>query len=206
MSRFPFLLLVLITGLMVIVPAGLIAQTEINHPESSTAPADTAEDKYFDFSLRFGMGGFRDSRSPVHTLGGDQIALVIRPRMFPVAVAVSSEYYTNSAEPTHSYEIASLYAINLLYIKTSFSNEKLDYFIGGGAGRLEVPDDVINPGSREKDFFYNLEAGVNYKYFERFGFYGALKYLNAEKTVSNIKLIDFNERIVLVGVTYNFSM
>jgi len=40
----------------------------------------------------------------------------------------------------------------------------------------------------------------------RIGFYGIAKYLYARKKVNNIKVIDFNEGIILLGATFNFSL
>ena len=200
------LLSVVFAAFAVLSPLRLCAQALADSPEPSDADVDTPYERTVDFTLRLGMGGFRDSRTPVGSLGGDQLAIDIKPRAWPVALSVSSEYYTNSPEPTHAYEISNLIAINLLYVAHAVSNERLNYFFGGGIGWLEVPSDINNPGAREKDNLFNLEAGVRYCYFERFGFYGAVKYLTAEKTVNNIKLIDFNERVFLVGITYNFSL
>ena len=152
------------------------------------------------------MGGFRDSRSPVGSLGGDQVALDIRPRRLPVAISVATEYYTNSAEPTHSYEISSLLSVNVLYMASLPTNAKFNYFFGGGIGWLEVPKSESEPAARIKDTAYNLEAGIHYRYFEKVGFYVATKYLTAQKTVNDLKVIDFSERIILLGVTYNFSL
>ena len=69
------------------------------------------KEKKIDFSLRLGQGGFQDDRSPIDKLGGGQLALDIKPNIFPVAISISNEYYTNSAEPTHSYEISNLTAL-----------------------------------------------------------------------------------------------
>ncbi|MCW8853438.1 MAG: hypothetical protein OQK76_12230 [Gammaproteobacteria bacterium] len=187
-------------------PEKLYAQADINHPESSGSAAEGPGKKKFDFILRFGEGGFRDSRSPVHQLGGGQLALDIRPVALPVAFSIASESYTNSPDPTHAYEISKLLSLNLLYITPLSSNEKLNYFFGGGIGWLEVPTDENNPGARTKDNLYNLEAGVHYRYFQKVGFYGLVKYLNSKKTVNNIQVIDFSERIFLLGITYSFSL
>lgn len=206
MFRRPLLLLLLFICLVPLSSTRLYAQDEKNHTINSHADADVPYERTFDFTLRFGMGGFRDSRSPVGSLGGDEIALDIRSLTLPVAVSISSEYYTNSAEPTHPYEISNLRSINVLYMAPLFSNEKIDYFLGGGIGWLEVPKSEIEPEARIKDNSYNLEAGIHYRYFEKWGFYGVAKYLSAEKKVNNIKVIDFSERIILLGITYNFSL
>ena len=77
---------------------------------SSTDSLSSTE-KNIHFTLRLGQGGFKDDRSLTGKLGGGQLALDIKPIMFPIAISVSNEYYTNSANPTHSYEIASVKSI-----------------------------------------------------------------------------------------------
>ena len=64
------------------------------------------KEKTIYFTLRLGQGGFKDGRSPIGKLGGGQLALDMKPDKFPLALSLSLEYYTNSPNPTHSYEIA----------------------------------------------------------------------------------------------------
>ena len=78
----------------------------------------SSTDKKIYFTIRLGQGGFTDDRSPIGKLGGRQLTLDIKPRTFPIAISISNEYYTNSADPTHSYEIAGLIAANFLYYQT----------------------------------------------------------------------------------------
>ncbi len=165
-----------------------------------------AKDKAFHFTLRFGTGGFTDDRSPIGKLGGDQLALDIKPSNYPFAISITSEFYTNCPDPTHSYEIRSLVAVNFLYITQPNWSERMDIFLGGGVGRLEVPKGENEPDAMCNGAVYNLEAGFNYRLFWRIGFYGAGKYLYAQKTAQNIKVIDFSERIILLGFTFNFSL
>jgi hypothetical protein len=164
------------------------------------------KEKKIDCILRLGQGGFRDSRSPIGKLGGGQIAIDIKPRELPFAFSVSSEYYTNSPEPTHSYEIESLVSGNLLYVTPLFNSERANFFGGGGIGILKVPGDEQYPGKRVESILYNLEAGIHIKVFWRLGLYATAKYLNAQKKERNIKVIDFKENIVLVGFTFNFAI
>jgi len=42
--------------------------------------------------------------------------------------------------------------------------------------------------------------------YEQFGFYGLLKYLYADKDVSNTKIVDFSELIFLIGISYDFNL
>lgn len=184
----------------------VFAQDIISSANSSSNESESLEDDNFDFTLRFGQGGFRDSRSPEGGLGGGQLAFDIKPVKSPVAYSISSEYYTNSADPTHSYEISGLVSLNVLYMAQLFDYEKTNYFIGGGIGRLKVPTPESATDSSLKGRLYNLEAGIHIQTFRTVGFYATAKYLSAQREVNNIKVINFNESILLLGITYNFSM
>ncbi len=158
-----------------------------------------------DLTIRLGQGGFTDDRSPIGKLGGGQLALDIKPRNIPIAISVSNEYYTNSADPTHSYEIATLTAVNILYMKKVSKTERVKLFVGGGIGWLDVPKDTDESDAMNRGIVYNIEGGINIRAFWKIGFYGIYKYLYAQKEVNNVKVIDFSEHIVLLGLTFNFS-
>jgi hypothetical protein len=158
------------------------------------------------FTIRYGQGGFRDKRSSINKLGGGQLTLDVRYLKYPVALSVSGEYYTNSPNPTHSYEISGLTSFNILYMPWLLKERRSSVFLGGGIGRLEVPKSEENPEQKEKGFLFNLEAGINYRIFWKFGLYGIGKYLYAQKKVNGNKVINFNELIVLIGITFNFSI
>ena len=168
-------------------------------------PKVEANVERIEYVVRYGQGGFRDSRSPENKLGGGQLALDIKPKKLPLALSISSEFYKNSRDATHSYEIDNLIAVNLLYYSHFKNMEKLKYFLGGGIGRLKVPKEESDPYSTRTGDLVNLEAGLNYLAYEHIGFYGVVKYLRAEKSENNIKVIDFSEKIVLLGITFNFS-
>ena len=85
-----------------------------------------------------------------------------------------------------------------------FNIEKANYFLGGGFGWLEVPKD--DSDAIERGNVYNLEAGIHLRYFEKVGFYAVAKYLRAQKKENNIKVINFDEGIILLGITFNFSL
>ena len=162
------------------------------------------KEKKVHFTIRFGQGGFKDCRSSIDKLGGGQITLDIKPAKFPFAISISNEYYTNSPDPTNSYEIASLTAVNLLYMTKPFKTKRVNLFAGGGLGSLEVPRDGSNV--MERGIMYNLEGGVNVRAFWKIGFYGIYKYLYANKDNNNVQVIEFSEHIVLLGITINFSL
>ena len=130
----------------------------------------------------------------------------IKPRSLPIALSLSSEFYANSRDPSHSYEISKMYSANLLYMRQLFDFQKAHYFVGGGIGRRKVPRGEDDPGKEVKCTSYNLEAGIHVKIYKLLGFYGTVKYLYAQKKENNIKVIDFKESIILLGVTLKFSL
>jgi len=164
------------------------------------------KEKTIDFTLRLGQGGFKDGRSPIGKLGGGQLALDMKPDKLPLALSLSLEYYTNSPNPTHSYEIAGLLAVNMLYMAQLYNIERANIFLGGGFGRLKVPKGEEEPDAMVRGILYNLEGGINIRLFGPIGFYGIGKYLYAQKKTNNIKVIDFSEGIILLGFTINFSL
>ncbi|HDY87966.1 MAG TPA: hypothetical protein ENH82_07635, partial [bacterium] len=101
------------------------AEKPQNQPKAS---ADSSKEKKVYYTIRLGQGGFRDDRSEIGKLGGGQLTLDIKPGKYPVAISISQEYYTNSPDPTHSYEIAGLTAINLLYMTKLLKSEKANVF------------------------------------------------------------------------------
>ena len=164
-----------------------------------------AKEKKVNFIIRFGQGGFKDARSDIDKLGGGQIAIDVKLTKCPIAISLSGEYYTNSACPTHTYEISDMTIINLLYMKKPFKTDKINFFAGGGLGWLKVPKD----GSEDKTHsgtVFDLEGGINIRAFWKIGFYGIYKYLYANKEVENVDVIDFSEHIVLLGISFNFSL
>ena len=184
----------------------LFSQEKIVNHEAGFADSFPSTDKKIDLTVRLGQGGFTDDRSPIGKLGGGQLALDIKPRNIPIAISVSNEYYTNSADPTHSYEIATLIAVNLLYMNKVLKTERVNIFAGGGIGRLEVPKGLDEPDAMDRGILYDIEGGVNIIAFWKIGFYGMYKYLYSKKEVNNVKVIDFSEHIVLLGITFNFSL
>ncbi len=165
-----------------------------------------AEDDKLDLTIRWGQGGFNDSRSPEGGLGGSQLALDIKPKGLPIAINLSSESYTNGPEPTHSYEISNITALNILYLLQLFDYEKLDYFFGGGIGKIKVPKGDESSTGYYSSTLYNLEAGINFKYFKYVGFYSTVKHIKAKEYADDIKVIDFNETILLLRLTFNFNL
>ena len=183
-----------------------ISEGELKSERTQQTVSSASKEKKVYFTIRLGQGGFRDDRSEIGKLGGGQLTLDIKPGKYPVAISISGEYYTNSPDPTHSYEIAGLTVINLLYMTKLFKSERANVFMGGGIGRLEVPKGENEPDSVVKGSMYDIEAGINVRLFWKIGFYGVGKYLYAQKKNNSIKVIDFSECIVLLGFTLNFGL
>ena len=174
---------------------------------SVETPVNEKPESWFNninFTVRWGAGGFNDSRSPVGQLGGDQFALDIRLKELPVSVLLSGEFYTNSPEPTHQYEIADLWAVNILYHTDFPYSAKVSLFMGGGIGGLGVPESESNPNTLIKNNLINAEFGAYLRPYNKFGFYGLLKYLYSERTINSVRVIDFDESIFLIGIIYDF--
>jgi len=194
-----FFPLILIPVLALLVNQPLFAQDK---EDNKTA----VRDKKYHFILRLGQGGFEDDRSPLDKLGGGQLALDIKPAKIPFALSISSEYYTNSAGPTHPYEISGLVAVNVLYMYNQPRVDRACVFFGGGIGRLEVPESPDKPDAMVRDYLFDLEAGLHVRLYRNLGFYGTSKYLYARKDVDNVPLIDFSEFIILLGLTLTISL
>ena len=195
------------------VPGQLFARTEMQaqHKQNQNEPGkphkdSAAKKKKFYFTIRLGQGGFSDKRSPLGKLGGGQLTLDIKPAKLPLALSISSEYYTNSADPSHSYEIPGLTAINILYTAPMFDSKRVNFFTGGGMGWLKVPKGEAEPGAVVRGSHYNLEAGMKVRVFRIIGLYGICKYLYAKKAAGGIDIIDFSEFIILLGITFTFSV
>ena len=181
-------------------------ETENQTNQSEKAESSKLDEKFMLISIRYGQGGFNDSRSPLNKLGGGQLALDFIHLKTNLALSISGEYYTNSADPTHSYEISGLTCVNLLYIPWGHQSKRYYAFCGGGIGQLEVPKSEVDPEKTEKAMMFNLEAGMNYTLLWKFGFYGVGKYLYSQKKVNGEKFIDFSEFIFMIGITINFGI
>jgi hypothetical protein len=158
-----------------------------------------------EFTLKYGQGGFNESRSEIGKLGGGQIALEIQYLPYPVAISLTGEYYTNSANPTHWYEVSDLTAINILYIVRPLFPERIKLFAGGGFGVLEVPKEGL-ANMYNKNWLGNIEAGVSYRIFWKLGAYGAYKYLYSRKKENNEYVIDFHEHVLILGIQLSFKI
>jgi len=159
------------------------------------------------YTLRVGIGGFSDSRSPSGRLIGGQLVFDAKPFKYPYALSISLiEFYSSSSDPKHSYQIQNMGTLNIFYIAKPLKIENLKIFCGGGIGMLQVPkDEPKGEDDYATGIFYDLEAGINYKVIKKVGIYGTVKYLYAQKKKDDINLIDFNEVIYVLGVSFNFG-
>lgn len=159
---------------------------------------ETDERKIY-LTLKFGQGGFNDSRSPLDKLGGGEVALVLQHRDYPIAISLAGEYYTNSPAPQNSYEISDMTIINGFYSKYFLNKKKLQIFGGPGVGVMTVPQlDEKSVNS----ILFNWVGGVNYRLIWKIGLYGTYKYLYAQKD----DRVDFSEHIFMIGISFNFRL
>jgi hypothetical protein len=163
--------------------------------------ADTVSDsgKKVYFTIRFGKGGFKDHRSEIGRLGGGQLALDIRHGRLPIALTLSTEYYSNGPDPTHPYELDYLAAMNISYSEYLLRNQRLNLFAGGGTGWMVVPQGT---DPEVTAMLFDIEAGVQAKLLWKFGIYGVYKYLYAHKG----SYVDFSEHIILLGINFTFGL
>jgi len=166
----------------------------INKTDTLTRPS-----RKLYFTLKYGHGGFRDSRSPLGELGGGQLAICAQHIDYPVALSFSGEYYTNGPDPTHPYEIYDMWVINCYYSEYILKKKRLNIFMGPGMGRLKVP---INEDVSASSILFTIDAGLNARLLWKFGLYASYKYLYANKPGK----INFNEHILLIGITFNFRI
>ena len=167
--------------------------------DSYQSDSTNSSEKKVYFTIRYGQGGFSDTRSPIGKLGGGQVAIDIKPGKLPFAISISNEAYTNSSDPTEPYEISGLVLVNCLYSNYFFKNNRLNVFAGAGLGAMEVPQGT---NASTKSILFDAEAGINTILFWKIGLYGTYKYLYANKGNE----INFREHIVLVGITFNFGL
>ncbi len=161
---------------------------------------------YLEFSLRNAQGGYADKRSDLNQLGGGQLALEVKYSEFPLSLCWFGEYYTNSPNPTHNYEIRGMGGFNVFYSKRLLKNRKLRLYAGGGTGGMDVPRGEDYPGKIITDMFYNIEAGASYTIFWKLGLYGFYKYLYADEHYKGKHVIEFHEHIIMVGITLDFKV
>ena len=194
MKRIKFYIVNFLFLLLIVSITQLYANEFISHSDSVNS-----REKKFNLTIKCGQGGFSDDRSPLGILGGGQLALDIRPRGIPISFSISNEHYTNSNEPTEPFEISGLVAVNCYYSNYLFKNDKLNVFAGGGLGRLAVQEGI---NTEVKTNLFDIEAGLNAKLMWKFGLYASYKYLYA----NDKDLINFSEHIILIGISFNFSL
>jgi hypothetical protein len=136
------------------------------------------KEKYLYLTIKYGQGGFQDKRSPIEKLGGGQLSVAVQHKNYLLAIMLSGEYYTNSAAPTHPYEISDMWVLSLFYSVYFLKKERLNLFTGLGSGSMNVPQ---NPYKNESSILFASELGVNYRFWWKFGVYGTYKYLYAKK-------------------------
>jgi len=159
-----------------------------------------------DVTLRLlSQGGFRDHRAEDGIVGGGQLGLDVKMAELPIAISVTYEYYTKSPDPIFPYEIAGLVVANALYMRPAARGWwKSNVWLGGGIGTLSVPKLGV-PDAMERGILFDLVGGINVRLFWKMGLYIEGKYIYSSKTTDDIKVIDFSDFPVLVGISLNFG-
>ncbi len=155
--------------------------------------------------IRWGEGGFYDSRSDIDKLGGGQLALDLAPVSFPVIFSISNESYTNSPEPSHVYEISDLVLFNIFYLIPYWRGGNTNIFLGGGGGILFVPEHEGETEKYEKGLLFHLAAGINAELIWNIGLFGVFKYIHSKGYLEENSVINFNEFVFLLGISLNFE-
>jgi hypothetical protein len=212
MEQINYFLMTAVLVIVLFLSANLSAsENAITLAQPSCLQADsTAEQKKTRnafYTLRVGVGGFLDNRSKSGRLVGGQFIFDAKPFKYPFAISVSFiEFYSSSWDPEHSYQIQNMGTFNLFYIIKPAKLKNIKIFCGGGIGVLQTPkDEPKHEDDYATSLFYDAEAGVNYKVFKKIGVYGTVKYIYAQKKKDNITLIDFNELIYVIGISFNFG-
>lgn len=212
MGQINYFLVVSILIIVLFLPVNLFSnESNLTSTRSGPLQADSVSEQKSArnafYTLRVGVGGFFDSRSKSGRLLGGQFMFDAKPFKYPFAISVSLiEFYSSSWDPKYSYQIQNMGTFNIFYIKKPTSLQNLKIFYGGGIGFLQVPkDEPKHEDDYTVDLFYDLEAGLNYLVFKKIGVYGTVKYIYAQKKKDGVSLIDFNELIYIMGISFNFG-
>ncbi len=158
-----------------------------------------------EITLRTSQGGLYDKRASGNSLGGGQATLDVKLGKLPIVLSIAGEYYKNGRDAIHSYEIQGMTVVYVLYTAPLLKNWKSNYYFGPGIGFLRVPKYEENSNATEKGIAFDAAAGINIKAFWKIGFYVEGKYIYSSKTVKNIKVIDFSDVGLLVGISLNLG-
>jgi hypothetical protein len=171
-------------------------------PRSTFAQADSArteKEKHVHFWIRFGASGFSDERSEIGGLGGAYLGLHVKHGKLPLAISISTEYYTNSSSPTNPYEIDQMALFKFMYSEYFFKCQRLNFYAGAGTGWLKIPDGITDS---PRVMPINFEAGMQARLLWKFGLFASYQYLYAKKG----QYIDFSEHIWLIGINFTFGV
>ncbi len=212
MRQINYFIMAGVSAIVLFLPANLfsveykVTLTQAGSLQTDSAVVQKSTRNAF-YTLRIGVGGFFDSRSESGRLMGGQFMFDAKPFKYPFAISVSLiEFYSSRWDPKYSYQIQNMGTFNIFYIKKPTSLQNLKIFYGGGIGFLQVPkDEPKHEDDYTVDLFYDLEAGLNYIVFKKIGVYGTVKYIYAQKKKDGVNLIDFNELIYIMGISFNFG-
>jgi len=183
-----------------LVPA-LLTLAWATAPPTADADADAPAEKRgwlpVDLTVRFTQGGLSESRDPDGgALGGGQLALDVRLGELPLWLSLAAEYYKKQADAEEPWEINEMSAVYLLYKTALLPRLRSELCLGAGVGTLTTGTDEDAP-------VVTATAGINRQLYKRWGLWVDVRYLYSRKTRDHVRVVDFSNRGLLVGVTYN---
>lgn len=170
---------------------------------------DTYNQKKIYLTLRMGLG------SSAHLGESNQIAIDVKANKIPLALSFVSESYRKpplKKEYSKPYD-TFFYAINMLFMPYQPMEKRVNFFMGGGFGRVEVEkyersddhDWRQKPFDIENGLISNLKLGLHLRLFWKLGFYAEGAYIYAKKEKNGEHLIDLNSSAWMAGLTLNFG-
>ena len=179
--------------------SGAVALLTLLSLVSSPTASAATDDGWLpvDVALRLTQGGLAESRDPDSgSLGGGQLALDIRLGELPLWVSLAGEYYKKQQYAEERYEIDEMSVLYLLYKSPLISSLRSELYAGAGFGQLTTGTDEDAP-------VWTGAAGVNLKAYRRLGLIVEARYLCSNKTRNGSEVVDFSNRGLLVGPSYN---
>ena len=68
-----------------------------------------------------------------------------------------------------------------------------------------MPKSDVESNNSERGILFDAALGINTRVFRKLGVYVEGKYIYSSKTRNNVKVIDFSDFGLLVGISYNFG-
>ena len=152
-----------------------------------------------DVALRLSQGGLKVDRDPDEgALGGGLLGIDVKLGSWPLWISAAGEYYKKSAAAKTPWEIDSMESLYLLYKTPLHPRWRSQLYGGFGIGQLTT-------GTQEQAAVYTGAAGANIRLLGRFGLSVEARYLRSRKSRGGARVVDFDNRGLLVGFLYDWS-